>query len=368
MSRRPNHKPRRHRFRRQTLPGAAPGAFKVDPQAPQPVISVLAYGPDRQTEAEDVQPDELRGYLEKWPITWVNVDGLGNADVLKEVAKVFNIHPLALEDVVHVHQRAKVDHYRDHHYLVTHELELGETIQVDQLSLFLGKKFVVTFQQRGGDCLDPVRERVRLDGSQLRQMGTDYLAYSILDAVVDNYFPALEKLGERLEELEERIVERPSRHVLQSLLAIKRELLALRRVAWPQRDALNVLIRDPIELITDETRIYLRDCYDHLVQIIDLVETYRELGSDLVELQLSSASNRMNEVMQFLTIISTLFIPLTFIVGVYGMNFDTRASPWNMPELKWPYGYPLVWGVMLTIVAGMFAFFYRRGWLSGPMK
>jgi magnesium transporter len=238
-------------------------------------------------------------------------------------------------------------------------------LESEQVSLFLGPDFVVTFQERPGDCLEPVRERIRKKVARIRDAGPGYLTYSILDAVIDHFFPLLEAYGERLETLEDRIILRPDRSVVAEIHDMKRELLYVRRAIWPQREALNTLVRDDIPHISAETRLYLRDCYDHCVRLIDLVETYREVCSDLMDLYLSSISNRMNEIMKVLTIISTLFIPLTFVVGVYGMNFDT-ASPWNMPELKWYFGYPLCLALMAAITVGQIFFFRRKGWIGQP--
>jgi magnesium transporter len=211
-----------------------------------------------------------------------------------------------------------------------------------------------------------VREHIRNTRGQIREAGADYLAYALLDAMVDSYFPILEEYGERLETLEDAIITRPDHHTVARIHAAKRDLLTLRRAIWPQRETFNTLLRDVIPLITDETRLHLRDCYDHTVRLIDLVETYRELGSDLMDVYLSSVSNRTNEIMRVLTVIATIFIPLTFIAGVYGMNFDPDTSPWNMPELNWYWGYPFALTLMTTVIVGQLVFFWRRGWLRSP--
>jgi magnesium transporter len=367
VGKRSKHRERlRQKMHRRTKPGAAPGTIAVDPAAPQPEMHVLAFGPQGSIEREIEKPDDIRPYLDKWPVVWLNVDGLGDAATLHRLAEIFKIHPLALEDVVNVSQRAKVEQYGDTQFVVTHMVLLEEHLDTEQISMFLGRGFVVTFQERPGwDCLEPVRERIRNPQSRMRHLGADFLLYSLLDAVIDHNFPVLETYGERLEDMEDDVVTLPRSQTFNRIHEIKRELLHLRRIVWPQREALNSLIRDPIEQITDETRLYLRDCYDHAVRIIDVVETYRELASDLTNLYLSSISNRMNEIMKVLTVISTLFIPLTFIVGVYGMNFQTDESPWNMPELKWYYGYPICLAVMATISICQLMFFYRKGWIGG---
>jgi magnesium transporter len=222
---------------------------------------------------------------------------------------------------------------------------------------------LLTFIEDPGDCFESVRTRLR-GGGPLRESGPGYLAYSLIDAVVDAYFPVVETFAERLDRLEDRVIARPSRRAVAEIHAAKHSLRSLRRIVWPLREAVNSLVRDPSPLIDDNTRVHLRDCYDHLVQIIDLVETYRELCSDLTDLYLSSLSNRMNEVMKVLTIIATLFMPLSFITGLYGMNFHTERSRWNMPELDWLYGYPFALGMMALTALGMLWYFWHKGWLS----
>jgi magnesium transporter len=353
------------RARRRARPGAPPGSVIVDPKAPKPRMRVIAYGPERYVEKEIADPDEVRTLLNQWPVCWINVDGLGDAELLQRLAEIVRLHPLALEDVVNLHQRAKVEAYGEQAFIVTHMVQLKEQLGIEQLSLYLGENFVVTFQQEPEwDCLGPVRERIRKGLSQVRQRGSGYLAYSLIDAVIDQYFPVLESYGERLEALEDQIVLRPTQRRTSELHELKRELLHLRRILWPLRDALNTLLRDPIPHIDAETRVYLRDCYDHMLRILDFVETDREVCSDLMDLYLTSISNRMNEVMKVLTVIATIFIPLTFIAGVYGMNFDTEVSPWNMPELKWEYGYPACLAVMLVIAVGLLVYFRRKGWIG----
>ncbi|MGQ0636469.1 MAG: magnesium/cobalt transporter CorA [Planctomycetaceae bacterium] len=366
MSRHANHRDRqRRKLRRRAQPGAAPGTLSIDPESPRPAMRLLAYGPEKFVERDIHVPQELQDYLGHWPVCWLNVDGLGDARTLEQLAELFHLHPLAMEDVVNVNQRAKVEQYGDRTFIVTHMMLLTEHLETEQVSLFLGANFVVTFQERPGwDCLEPVRERIRKHMMRVREAGAGYLAYAILDAVIDHYFPVLEKYGEKLELLEDRIIARPDRAAVAELHEVKRELLNLRRAAWPQREALNMLVRDEIAHINPETRLYLRDVYDHTVRIIDLVETYREVCSDLMDLYLSSISNRMNEIMKVLTVISTLFIPLTFVVGVYGMNFNTAVSPWNMPELNWYFGYPLCLAVMGAIAIAQLLFFRRRGWIG----
>jgi magnesium transporter len=354
----------RQRPRRRTVPGTPPGTITVDPQAEASKLHILAYGRDDYTEKSVTQVSEIRQYLGRYPVVWVNVDGLGDLAMLMQLAELFELHPLAMEDVVNVHQRAKVEPFGNRTFLVSRMVRLGESLEPEQISLFVGPNFVVSFQEQAGwDCLESVRERIRRRVTRIREAGPGYLAYSLLDAVVDNFFPVLEAYGERLEDLEDRIIVAPDRSAIAEVHQVKRELLTIRRSIWPQREALNVLVRDEVPNFEHDTRIYLRDVYDHAVRIIDLVETYREICSDLMDLYLSSVSNRMNEVMRVLTVISTLFIPLTFIAGLYGMNFDPDSSPWNMPELRWYFGYPLCIALMVLISAAQFWFFWRKGWI-----
>jgi magnesium transporter len=351
-------------FRRHSAPGAEPGLIRVDPDAPRTHIRVLSYGPDELEEIEVPDVEALAAIAGRRSVTWVDVEGLGDADALARIGALFGLHPLALEDVVNVHQRPKVDAYADHLFIVARMLTHGEGgVDGEQVSLFLGRNVVLTFQERPGDCLDPVRARIRRPQSSIRRQGADHLAYAVLDALIDGYFPVLESLGDRMEALEEEILRSPSTDDVAAVHQVKRDLLSVRRAAWPLRDALNSLIRDPGDLVGAETRVFLRDCYDHCVQVIDTLETYREIASGLMDAYLSAVSHRMNEVMKVLTLIATIFIPLTFVAGVYGMNFDT-SSPWNMPELKWKYGYFAFWGVIVATALAMVLVFRSRGWIE----
>lgn len=344
-------------------PGTSPGTIQTDPDAPRPHMRVFAFGPDGVDEREVSDMAPVAALRARWPVLWLNVDGLGDAATIEAIGREFNLHRLALEDVVNVHQRAKLENYGSNLFFVARMPEPGERMDTDQLSLFLGKGFVVTFQERAGDCFDPVRERLRR-GGPIRGRGADYLAYSLIDAVVDSWFPVLERHGERLEELEEEILSNPGRGTLGVIHELRRDLMALRRCVWPLRDVLGVLYRDPNPLVGDEARLYLRDCYDHTVQVIDLVENGREIAAELTDAYLASINNRMNEVMKVLAVIATIFLPISFIASVYGMNFHTDKSPWNMPELTWWMGYPFSLGLMALTVAAMLFFFWRRGWLK----
>jgi magnesium transporter len=336
----------------------------VDPGAHASVVDLFGYGPEGYVEEKAVTPERVVRCLGEWPVTWVNVEGLGDAGTLHRLAEIFSLHPLVREDVVNVHQRAKVEQYGDHLFIVTRMVTLNEEIESEQLAIVLGNKFVATFQEKPGDVLDPVRERIRGAGP-IRHAGPDALAYALIDAVVDHYFPVLERYGERIEELEEEVVSSASNQtVLAKIHQVKHDLLALRRAIWPQRDALSELIREPFAQIAAPTRIYLRDCYDHAVQVIDLLETYREAAGALLEIHVSMLSNRLNEVMKVLTVFSAIFSPLMVITGIYGMNFDPDSSKWNMPELRWVYGYPFALLLMGAVAALTFGYIYRKGWIG----
>jgi magnesium transporter len=313
--------------------------------------------------------EALAGVVGHWPVTWVDVQGLGDVETVRALGDRFDLHGLALEDVINVHQRPKVELYENHVFIVTRMVggpaTDGGGADTEQVAMFLGADFLLTFQERSGDCFEPVRERLRHAGGRIRAARADYLAYTLIDAVIDGYFPVLEGYGERVERLEDAVTARPDAALVAQIHALKRDLLTLRRAIWPQREMVNALIRDESSLVAEPTRLYLRDCYDHAIQLMDMIETYREIASGLVDLHLSSFSARLNEVMKVLTIIATIFIPLSFITGLYGMNFDPSASRWNMPELGWRYGYPFALGLMGVVAIGLLVYFRRKGWIGG---
>ncbi len=345
---------------------ASPERLIAEPAAPPSLVQVLAYGAANFTEQAAENPQQVRSYLYDWPVTWVNVNGLGDGAVIKELGDIFGLHWLALEDVLRTDQRAKVEQYGEDCFIVARMSRMHERVETEQISILLGQQFVLTFQESPGDCLEPVRERLRKGQRQLRHATADYLVYAILDAIIDNYFPVLEQYGERLEILEDDLIANPTTDAIAQIHDIKRDLLLLRRAIWPQREALGALLRNDMQLLTPETRLHLRDCYDQSVQLIDFVETYRQLCADLTDMYLSSLSNRTNEIMRVLTGIATIFIPLTFIVGVYGMNFNSERSPWNMPELNWYWGYPFCLALMTLIAFSQLVVFWRRGWIGLP--
>jgi magnesium transporter len=348
--------------------GSLPGTIIVDQNASPTKIVLIDYNETNATRAQLPTPEASAPYLDTESVSWVDVQGLGNKEVLQRLGSVFDLHPLVLEDVVNVPQRPKIEDYENQLVIIAQMVmpkSGGDGFWIEQVSFVLGKHYLLTVQEEPQrDCFGPVRDRIRNNKGSVRKAGADYLAYTLLDSVIDGFFPVLEVYGERIEELEDEVVTNPTRRTLQKIYQLRRELLALRRAIWPQRDAINALIRDQSDLISPNVQIYLRDCYDHAVQVMDMVETYRELASGLMDVYLSSVGNKMNEIMKLLTVISSIFIPLTFIAGVYGMNFNTEKSPFNMPELNWYWGYPLCLAVMLVIAGGLVFFFWRRGWFE----
>ncbi len=349
-------------------PGSLPGTLHIEENSPPPEIILIDYNEAGAIRKEIATPEECTPYLDTKSVSWVEVLGLGDEGILRRLGQVFNLHPLILEDIVNVPQRPKVEEYEDQLVIIARMVipkENGSGFYSEQVSFVLGKHYLLTVQEEPKyDCLESVRSRIRSHKGIIRKHGADYLAYTLLDAIIDGFFPVLEDYGEELEALEDEVVSNPTHQTLEKIYRLRRELLGLRRAIWPQRDAINSLIRDGSDLITEEVRVYLRDCSDHAIQVLDMVETYRELGSGLMDIYLSSVGNRMNEIMKLLTVISSIFIPLTFIAGVYGMNFDTEKSPWNMPELNWYWGYPLCLAVMAAVAGGLVFFFWRRGWFQ----
>jgi len=348
--------------RRRPPQGSAPGEMSVPEGAPAPRIRGISYGPDG---LEEFVLDEVEACRERMSVpgrvVWLDVQGFGSREVLRTIGEGLEIHPLAMADVVHVPQRPKVELYGDRLLVITQMAQVSEASEIvlEQVSLVLGPGWVVSFQERPGDVFDPIRTRIRLETSRIRKMGADFLLYALIDAVIDGYFSVVESLGDVIETLEEEIIERPNVSTLTRLHATRRTLLRLHRVQWRQRDAVSSLLRDEGLPIGEDLRPYLRDAHDHAFQTLDAIDTYREMVGGLMDLHLSSASYRMNEVMKTLTIVATIFIPLTFVVGVYGMNFD------HMPELHWRWGYVATWGVMVAIAVGLLGWFRYRGWLGG---
>jgi len=344
-------------------PGAPPGALAVPVHAVETRIRSFCYDAETVDERGVESLDELPGLCgSEGRVAWIDVQGFANQEALERIRQVFDIHPLALADAVHVPQRPKAEMHGDRLLIVAQMARLTEAgeIEIDQVSLVLGPRWVITFQERPGDVFDPVRERIRNGTGRIRQVGADFLAYALLDAVIDGYYPVVEAVGAALEALEEEVVTGgPGAAALARIHATRRTLLHLHRVQWQQRDAVHVLERDESFPFSAPVRIYLRDVHDHAFQTVDAIETYREMAVGLMDVYLSTSNNRLNEVMMTLTAIATVFIPLTFLTGVYGMNFE------RMPELHWYWGYPAVWCVMLATALGLLVWLRRRGWLGG---
>lgn len=343
-------------------PGSEPGTLNIEPDANPSRIVLIDYDSERAIRKTDVLPQALQPYLGTNTVSWMDVQGLGSEVVLKDMGDIFKLHPLLLEDIVNVPQRPKVEDYNKQLMVITHMVRpnrTGDGFDSEQVSFVLGKRYLLTFQEEElEDCFDLVRDRIRGNQGRVRKEGADYLFYLLLDVLIDGYFPVLESYGERIELLEDEILRHPTYEMMEEMYDVRRELLALRRLIWPMRNMMNILIRGTNDLISHDVQIYLRDCYDHVIQLLDIIETYRELAASLMDVYLSSMSNKMNEVVKFLTVISTIFIPLTFIVGLYGMNFK------YMPELNWHWGYFASLLLMAAIAGSLLYFFWRWGWLS----
>jgi magnesium transporter len=350
---------RKHRIFRKRRPpaGAMPGTLVVPTGAPPPHIYLMQYNADSLHEETIRDVRTLRDCLRPDAVSWVDVQGLGDEATLRALAEVFSIHLLALEDVVHIPQLPKTETYEHHQYFVTRMIRLVVPLELEteQVSIFIGRNYVVSFQERVGDVYEPIRNRIRKN-APVRRMGADFLGYAIIDATIDGYYPVVEAIGEQIETLEESILNAAAGETIGRVQDLKRKLLLVRRAVRPQRDAINALIRDDTPMVSQPVCVYLRDCHDHCVQLIDVIEIYREMCAGLTELYLSSLAHRQNEVMKVLTIMASVFIPLTFVVGIYGMNFE------HMPELHWKWAYPALLVSMLLLVAGMLAYFRRMGW------
>lgn len=341
--------------------GLPPGSllYTGEPTMESIVLRGIDYTTTAFDEIERATVDDLLKLKETPAMSWIQVIGLHDVRVVERIGTCFGIHPLVMEDILEAHHRPKLEDYGDYLYVILRAFPPGgeDYDRTEQISLIIGKNYVLTFQEHGEGLFDALRTRLREGKGRLRSQGADYLAYAMLDTVVDNYFNVMEAMGERIEALEDQLVLAANRDTLQEIHRLKHAILLLRKAVWPLRDMLGALSRGESELIREATLIYLRDVYDHTIQVIDTLETYRDILSGMLDIYLSSLSNRMNQIMKVLTVISTLFIPLTFIVGVYGMNFK------HMPELELPWAYPALWGVMISLALGMLALFRRQKWL-----
>ena len=323
-------------------------------------ITIIDYDEAQFKEEEIERVEECFPFRDKPYVTWINIDGIHQVAILEKLGKHFGLHPLLLEDIMHTEQRPKMEDFEDYIFVVLKALyydEKDNEIKPEQVSLILGSTFVISFQEGEGDVFNTIRERIRKAKGRIRKMKADYLAYALVDTIVDHYFIVLEKLGEKIEGMEEELVTNPTPETLQAIHTLKRELIFLRKSVWPLREAVNSLERGESSLIHESTGIYLRDVYDHTIQVIDTIETFRDMVSGMLDIYLSSISNKTNEVMKILTIMATIFIPLTFIASIYGMNFK------YIPELEWHWGYPVILFVMVAVGISMLAFFRRKRWL-----
>jgi len=348
------------RIKRSQKAGLAPGTLIHigTRRAERTRLRLFDYDQDRLSEKELSSVEQAFPFRDTATVTWINIDGLHETGIIEQLGGHFGVHPLVLEDIVNTEQRPKLEDFESYLYVVLKMMyrdDEGEIV-AEQVSLVLGKNFLLSFQEGGGDAFEAVRDRLRLNKGTLRKQGADALLYALIDAIVDNYFVVLENFGEFTDEIEESLIQNPTVEILSSIKNLKRELLFIRRSAWPMRELVSGLQHSESPLIRSNLRLYLRDIHDHAVQVLDSLDTQREMLSDMMDIYMSSVSNRMNEVMKVLTIIATIFIPLTFVAGVYGMNFD------NMPELKWSWGYFAILGIMALIGLAMVGYFKRKKW------
>ncbi|MDO9100167.1 MAG: magnesium/cobalt transporter CorA [Caldisericota bacterium] len=340
-------------------PGAPPGTL-TPPSPDEPVqptqIRVIWYDQDHVEECQLTDVAGCSTFAGRLGTTWIDVTGVGDPTVLRELGKMYGLHPLALEDVQNLRERPKIETYEGQKFVVFRLARLDSTVMMEQISAFLVGQTLITFQEDPVDPWEPVRSSIRSGIGRVRSAGADYLLYSLIDLALDEVFPLLEQLGDRVDDLEQAVVDKPGPETLNGIFALKRELLILRKTVWPEREVILGLQQDQSGLIAQDTRLYLRDAYDHAVQLMDMLEMYRDLASNLLDAYLSSLSNRLNDIMKTLTIISTIFVPLTFVVGLYGMNFK------YFPEIGWRFGYLFVWVIIVAIVAVLLRYFRTRHW------
>ncbi|MFH2048637.1 MAG: magnesium/cobalt transporter CorA [bacterium] len=348
--------------------GLEPGSviFVGEKKLEKARIRVIDYDKDTLKELEITSIEDCFSFRDTPTISWINIDGLHNEQLLEKIGEHYGLHPLSMEDIANTGQRPKLEITDNYVLIILKMLYMdisNKEILSEQFSFIFGKNFVISFQEKVGDVFESVRERLRKTVPRTRLMNADYLAYALIDAVVDHYYVVLEEMSNNIESLEDLLVQHPQTDDLQTIHELKRQLVYMRKVTWPLREVIGGLERDETKLIKKETKIYIRDLYEHTIQVIDTVETFRDMVSGLLDIYLSSISNKMNEVMKVLTIIATIFIPLGFLAGVYGMNFDTSVSVLNMPELSSPYGYIMFWSIALIIGGGLFTFFKKKKWL-----
>ncbi len=347
---------------RSVKAGLPPGSvvFVGERKMDQACVDVIHYTEGELSEQHNVSLEQWGDLIQGGGVTWINVNGIHNVELIENLGTSFHLHPLTREDIVNTFQRPKAEEFPGYIYIVLKMIsfdEVARRLDIEHVSMVLGANYVISFQEKSGDVFGAVRQRLQLAKGRIRTMKADYLVYSLMDAVIDHYFQAAEAVGDRIEELDSRILSNPGAERLPELHQLKRDILRLRKAAWPLREEIGALVKSEATLIQPETRVFLRDLHDHTIQIIDILETFRDTLGSMHDTFLSLLSNRMNEVMRLLTIIGTIFIPLTFIAGIYGMNFK------HMPELEWQHGYPIVMGSMLILAVGMLIYFRKRKWL-----
>ncbi len=367
------HRPsRKMRISRRPPVDMAHGDVSAAREYPPAILTVTAYGPDYQTEETVDSLDQLQDYMAQYPVTWLQIQNLGHEDLLTQVGEVFHMHPLVVEEIAHPGQRPKAELYEEGTFVLMRTVKLQDNhLCLGQVCLWAGAGVLLSFEDEPSGLLQPLKDRLHYGRGRIRHLGTDYLAYAILDTVVESYFPVLEQLLNHLNTMEETVIHHYEESKLPEIHALKRDLLEMRQAVWPLREAVNNLLQEDETPITSPTKLFLRDCQDHLQQIMEMLEVCRELNSDLTALHLSHTANQQGEVMRVLTIISTIFMPLSFVAGIYGMNFNTKTGPLSMPELNWHFGYPLVLGIMGLFASAQMAFFWSKGWIgprSHPFK
>ncbi len=356
---------KRKLFRRKYhKPGTSPGTLSIDTKksAGETKIILVQYSKDFYEELILCSLSEVYRYKDSAYIKWINIINPVDVEEFKKFGEHFNLHPLAMEDVFNRGQSPKLEVYDDHSFICFNRVKNENGFETEEVDIFFNKNWVITVVEEKDDPFEPIRKRIESLTSRHKKYEVDYLLYSILDFFIDEMFPVLNSFGDEIENIEEELLGNPTKSTIHKVHDLKRNLLALRRISWPGREVINQLSRNGTGYIKPSTKIYLRDCYDHIVQVIDIIETYRELTSNMMDIYLSSVSNRLNEVMKVLTIIATIFMPLSFIVGLYGMNFNPAVSPWNMPELNWYFGYPIILAILVMISGGMLVYFKKKKW------
>lgn len=349
-------------------PGLPPGTLvHVGREWDTPVTITLAiYDSEEYTEQAIDKVEDIQKAIDPTKKNWIHISGVHDIQLLEKIGTFFNIHPLVLEDVANTTQRSKIEAYDQYLFIVIKSLiNTTPTVSVDieQISILLMNNIMISFQESNRPIFSGIRDRLKINGSRIRNNGVDYLAYSLVDNLIDHYFTIINDFTLRIEEVEDEVLDDPTKETLQEIQNLRRELINVRKVIWPLRDTLNSLYRDESQFVSHEIKIYIRDVFDHCLHLIDMVENHRDMLMSLTDSYMSGVSNRMNEVMKVLTIIATIFMPLSFIAGLYGMNFDTSISPYNMPELKFYYGYPMAIGLMVLIAIAMLIYFRKKNWL-----